>query len=461
MTFNDEDDQQPSMALRTRHSLELAPNPQASAPVARKSWASVSAIVRISPIGEDTWSMVELTRAHAIIGRKPGCDITIAHGDLESVHTYLHFDRGGCHAVDLRTSSGMRINGRAVTHGRFFPGDTLEIGGFRVRLDGLIVNGRPLQPEDYGESPLCSDQPDSLVSLQLRSLTRQAHYWSIQSSVAFIGAEPTCAVALQPELGVSRIHAALIRTASEVFFVDLASRGSHVNGHHLFNDCRALFHDDVVTIGRAGLLVNRGDARTAEGRFDSHERGTPRRGLPKPNDAINAETLLAALLSRIQDQHDAALERQNEAQVAMAQLLRQMQNEQSRMFNAHLERIRAMDKEIADMKARIASIPAGKQLAAPAAEDMARIRPAPANKPPVRKMAEPAASHTTASKPVEKQPANKSRPPEAVRSEAMPLPGDIDASPEFTTAWLLDRVSQLENEKNSTWRDLIDRLRGR
>lgn len=453
MTSND-DAQEWSAAMQPQYSRELARRPELSVPAVRSSWASVSAIVRIAPVDEDTWSMVELTRAHAIVGRKPGCDITIAHGDLESVHTYLHFDSGGCHAVDLRTSSGMRINGRAVTHGRFFPGDTLEIGGFRVRLDGLIVDGRPLQAKDYGESPLCGDQNDMLVPLQLRSLSRQAHYWSIHSSVAFIGAEPTCAVALPPELGVSRIHAALIRTRRDVYYVDLASRGSQINGHHLFNDIRPLLHEDVVTIGRAGLLVNRGDSHNSGTHSDHHAGSANRRPAPVPKDSLNAETLLAALLSRIQEQHDAALERQNEAQVAMAQLLRQMQNEQSRAFDAHLDRIRAMDREIAELKARIATIPTDRQLAPPAAEDISRIRPAPAKTPPVRKAADPEATA-----PAKKPAAKKDQSAEPAHRAA--ATSDPDASPEFTTAWLIDRVSQLEHEKNSTWRDLIDRLRGR
>lgn len=456
--MNPRDDEGLWSAPQPVRSRELAHRPSA-VPAVRESWAQVSAIVRIASEGEDTWSMVELTRAHALIGRKPGCDITIAHADLETVHTYLHFDAEGCHAVDLRTSSGMRLNGRAVTHGRFFPGDTIEVGGYRIRLDGLIVDGRPLQADDYGESPLSGDQTNTLVPLQMRSLSRQAHYWSIHSSVAFVGAERTCAVALPAELGVSRIHGALIRTPRDIFFVDLASRGSQINGQHIFNACRPLYHDDILTIGRAGLLVNRGDAHTAEANYDRgrNSRATARTA-PPAAASLDAETLLAALLSRIQEQHDAALERQNEAQVAMAQLIRQMQNEQARVFDTHLNRIRAMDQEIAELKARIAAIPAGKQLAPPAAEEISRIRPTPAKTPPVRNTAEPAAV-----KPAPKQdakPAAKTRQPtEPVRTAAKS--SDPDASPEFTTAWLLDRVSQLETEKNSTWRDLIDRLRGR
>jgi len=430
-------------------------------PAKRESWAQVSAVVRISPADEDTWSMVELTRAHAIIGRKPGCDITIAHPDLESVHTYLHFDAGGCHAVDLRTQSGMRINNRAVTHGRFFPGDTLEVGGFRVRLDGIIINGCPLRPEDYGESPMGGEQAESLVGVQLRSLTRQAHYWSINSSVAFIGSEATCAVTLPEEHSVSRIHGALVRTEHDIFYVDLASRGSQINGHHVFNCCKPLFHDDILTVGRVGLLVHRSDARADCPQIESDSsrqssrnetRTAARAGHP------DTDTILAALISRIQEQHDSALERQNEAQVAMAQLLRQMQNEQGRVFETHLNRIRQMDREIAELKARLANDPAlgNQQLAPPATGNMAKIRPNPAKAPPRNAAREKAG--VAAPRPSDEKTTTQ-RPPESIRTDAKST--DAEASPEFTTAWLIDRVSQLEREQNSTWRDLFGRLRGK
>lgn len=415
------------------------------------AWARASAIMRVAPAGEDTWSMVELTRAHALIGRKPGCDITIAHPDLETVHTYLHIHSGGCHAVDLRTASGMRLNDRAVTHGRFFPGDVLEVGGFRIRLDGLIVNGRPLKSEDYGDSPL-SDDTHCLVGLQLRSLSRQAHYWSVHSSIAFVGSEPSCAVALPAELGVSRIHGALVRTDTDVFYVDLASRGSQINGHHLFNDCRPLFHEDVLTVGRAGLLIHRSDSRKTAAPVDPE---VSRRDVSRNVSGIETETLLAALLSRIQEQHDSALERQNESQVAIAQLLRQMQNEQSRVFEKHLDRIARMDQEITQLKARLKTgeTAEAQQLTPPSRDDLARIRPNPAQAPPAKK---PAARPAPAA---ERPDSPRKKPPEPIRAAADSR--DPDASPEFTTAWLIDRVSQLEHDKNKSWRDLIDRLRGR
>jgi hypothetical protein len=34
-------------------------------------------------------------------------------------------------------------------------------------------------------------------------------------------------------------------------------------------------------------------------------------------------------------------------------------------------------------------------------------------------------------------------------------------SPEYTAAWLMDRVSQLENEQTSTWRELLGKITGK
>lgn len=146
-------DQLPELASRisggssNRNAIKLPRSRQAG-------WAKVRAMVRVAPPGEESWSLVELNRPHALIGRKPGCDITIAHSDLETSHVYLHFDENGCYAIDLRTRSGMRVNGRAVTHSPFYPGDVLEAGGYRIGLDGLIINGQPVLKGEYGPSPL-------------------------------------------------------------------------------------------------------------------------------------------------------------------------------------------------------------------------------------------------------------------------------------------------------------------
>lgn len=417
-------------------------------------WADVRALVRVAPPGEETWSMVELLRPHVLIGRKPGCDITIAHNDLEPIHAYLHFDDSGCYAVDMRTATGIRINGRAVTHGPLFPGDLLEVGGFRIQMDGILVNGQPIAADqEYGQSPLGTEPFGHLVGLKLQSLAGSSRFWKIKSRIAFVGSEQGCAVALTDNPAASRIHGVIVRTETTIHFVDLISKGTHINGEHLSNESRELFQSDVLSIGRRGFTVHRDDSRYAgqnvagqeivvhaNGNHDRHR---------SASDPMNSEMVLATLLNRIQTQHDDALERQNELHVAMAQLLRQVQSEQSRVLEKHLDRIQKMDAEIASLRSQIANqnrqTANRRSLSAPA--------PAPNVIPDMPGMNP--GTETTAPAPAPNSKPINLKKVKTLRSQ------DTSETPEYTTAWLLDRVSHLEREQSSAWRELLGRIRGR
>jgi pSer/pThr/pTyr-binding forkhead associated (FHA) protein len=409
-------------------------------------WVQVRAMVRVAPPGEESWSLVELNRPHALIGRKPGCDITIAHNDLETSHVYLHFDENGCYAIDLRTRSGMRVNSRAVTHSAIYPGDVIEAGGYRIQLDGLIINGQPVLRGDYGPSPLSRESARGCVGVKLRAISGSAADWTINSRIAFVGRDASCAVSLSSNPAASRIHGVLIRSSNQVHFVDLISRGTHVNGEHIHNTCCELFHSDVISIGRRGLVVQREDhiyqSQTTNlpelaSRHQSQETQSGR--------SEEVTTVLASLLNRIQTQHDAALDRQNELQVAMAQLLRQVQNEQARILETHLGRIQQMDSEIAELKAQIAGGEQGqRRLTAPTAE-RSRIPTEPGMAPPTQ-------AESVPQKPA--KPINFKKIKTRQSAEAQD-------SPEYTAAWLMDKVSQLESEQTSTWRELLGRIRGK
>lgn len=410
-------------------------------------WVQVRAMVRVAPPGEESWSLVELNRPHALIGRKPGCDITIAHNDLETSHVYLHFDENGCYAIDLRTRSGMRVNSRAVTHSPIYPGDVIEAGGYRIQLDGLIINSQPVLRGDYGPSPLSRESARGCVGVKLRAISGNAADWTINSRIAFVGRDASCAVSLSSNPAASRIHGVLVRSANQVHFVDLISRGTHVNGEHIHNTCCEIYQSDVISIGRRGLVVQRDDQAYQGQTPNLPEVASRHAQTQEAQGGTSGEvtTVLASLLNRIQTQHDAALDRQNELQVAMAQLLRQVQNEQARILETHLGRIQQMDSEIAALKAQIAGgDPGQKRLAGPAVE-RSPIPSEPTMAPPTQAEAVP----QKPAKPINFKKIKSKQSDEAVDT------------PEYTAAWLMDKVSQLESEQTSTWRDLLGRIRGK
>lgn len=405
-----------------------------------QTWADIRAFVRISFCKDETWSTVEISRPHVLIGRKAGCDIVIAHTDLESVHTYLHFDDKGCHAIDLRTRTGMRINGRAVTSGRFRPGDLLEVGGVRIRLDGVLVNNQPLIETGSEPSPISMNSSNMLVGLHLQSVTKNESHWSIQSPIAFLGSEPGCAVAMPDNPAASRLHGVLVRTSQSVFYVDLASRGSHINGVPIFNHCQELNHNDVLSVGRCGFLIQRGDARNALQSTEiqhNNQNYIDLRIHSKPPEETSI--VLARLLLTIQDRHDQAMEDQNESQVALTQLLRQVQSEQSQIMESHLELIQKMGLEISHLKSRMSHLTSPEVTSLKALED----RSNGAGPTVLKRIAQ-------ADLPI----------PEALELE--PAQERLhEASPVDSTTWLIDRVARPDQDSSGPLRDLIRRLRGR
>ena len=427
---------QPSPQTNLPMRAELLPSIQRTP----HTWADIRAFVRISSAGEETWSTVEISRPHVLIGRKAGCDIAIAHKDLESVHTYLHFDDKGCHAIDLRTRTGMRINGRAVTSGRFRPGDLLEVGGFRIRLDGVLVNNQPLIETGSEPSPISMSRSNTLVGLLLRSVTKNESHWSIQSPIAFLGSEPGCAVAMPDNPEASRLHGVLVRTSHNVFYVDLASRGSHINGVSIFNQCQELNHNDVLSVGRCGFLIQRDDATNARQSTEiqrNHYNYNVLQTPSKPSE--ETDLVLARLLLTIQDRHDQAMERQTESQVALIQLLRQVQSEQSQIMDSHLQKIQEMGQEITHLKSRMSHLTSPEVISVKALEDCSNG----AGPTVLKRIAQ-------ADLPI----------PEALELEpAQELMQE--ASPVDSTTWLIDRVARPDQDSSGPLRDLIRRLRGR
>jgi hypothetical protein len=142
--------------------------------------------------------------------------------------------------------------------------------------------------------------------------------------------------------------------------------------------------------------------------------------LPFSTEVVPAEAqtaLLAWMMGAIQGGQGEVLRRQGEYHLAMTQLLRQIQQDNAILLNAHLQRIEVIDRELASLRDEIERRNAG----------------------PARRYPEPPAVE----------------PLRIARAERSP-----DDRPETraSTTWLLERVTQLEEENRSAWKDLFGRL---
>ena len=124
------------------------------------------------------------------------------------------------------------------------------------------------------------------------------------------------------------------------------------------------------------------------------------------------------MMGTIQGGQGEVLRRQGEFQLAMTEVLRQIQQDNATLLDAHLARIESIDHEIAALRAEL---------------ERRDARPRPAAAPPT-------------------PPPAPDRPPEPPADRGPPRG---EAPP---TTWLLERVNQLEDENRSAWKDLLGRL---
>lgn len=78
----------------------------------------------------------KLGQANSLIGRNPGCDITIPDPSVSRQHCLLQLTERGLHAKDLNTVNGTKINGIVMKEGYINIGDKLTVGHLAYVLEG-------------------------------------------------------------------------------------------------------------------------------------------------------------------------------------------------------------------------------------------------------------------------------------------------------------------------------------
>ena len=98
----------------------------------------------------------------------------------------------------------------------------------------------------------------------------------------------------------------------------------------------------------------------------------------------------------------------------MTQVLQQIQQDNATLLNAHLQRIESIDRELGFLRAEL---------------ERRHTRPAPPQVTPLK----------------------------IPRPDA-PAPDADSPEAKASTAWMINRVSQLESDNRSAWKDLLGRL---
>ena len=378
-------------------------------------WVDGQFTVRVRGPGPEPGRVIRVRRPFALIGQIPGADIRIDDPAVDGRHAFLMLDRRGIFGVDLLTRTGTRFAGAALPSAWLGAGDILEVAGRRVELLQLRVDGAAIDPPLSNVDLLGDVETTELVDLALEPLDRPGPPWMLGSALAFVGRGEACAIRIE-NASASRTHCALLRGPSTAYVIDLLGRRTSIN-ERVVAGASALLDGDVLTIGQArfAVRVNR-PAPLPIPAFDvqsSTIEPVSTAVLARLDDAYQGsqelalgprETMLALLLG-------AADSGRNSSSLEVLDTLRQFQADTATLLEAQIQRIEALNREIASLKDEIRG-PRGPRgpLGPPA--------------PPLRL---------------------DLKPPQAA-------PSDDSAN------WLLDRLNTLETETRSTWKDLLGKL---
>ncbi len=80
---------------------------------------------------------IPLRKTDVVVGRRRNCDIVLEFGNVSGKHCQLVLSSGYWYVQDLKSTNGVKVNGKQVTDHRLDPGATLAISKhvFTVQYD--------------------------------------------------------------------------------------------------------------------------------------------------------------------------------------------------------------------------------------------------------------------------------------------------------------------------------------
>ena len=402
-------------------------------------WAAGDMMFRVSG-GPEPDRLVKVRRPYALVGRAPDADLLVNDQAVSARHAYLHLDPRGVYVVDLVTRTGTRLNGTDRMVGWLRPGDWIEVAGRRLELLRIRVDGAVVDPPTRLDEMLADEGRGDLVPVTLETQRSDDPPWVLGSELVVIGWSASCGIQVRDD-AVSRTHCALVRTTDAAYLVNLSVRQTWVEDRPV-TGATALRDGDLITLGStqftalvdhparprtrtpAAAHAPRPETGTLLARVETPDGAGPAPLPVRPPFALNPElvpvdaqnAILAWVMGTIQGGQVEVFRRQGEFQHAITQALRQIQQDSATLLNAHLQRIENIDRELTALRAEI-----GRRNA-----DAPRTPPLP---------------HV---------------PPLKIRPQAPPDPGA--RASQASTAWLLQRVGQLEDENRSAWKDLLGKM---
>jgi pSer/pThr/pTyr-binding forkhead associated (FHA) protein len=162
----------------------------------------------------------------AVLGRDARADVVLDDLKIDGRHCYIQLL--GSRALLIRlASAGSTGQTRGRPAARWIaPGKGVRVGGHVITLDGALPRGGlPVGPDGDGSNsphvPLITGPvPRAVLEFQANG---RANRWLMKRAIVLVGSARECALKIEGT-GISRYHAALVRTATGLWVVDLLGK---------------------------------------------------------------------------------------------------------------------------------------------------------------------------------------------------------------------------------------------
>jgi hypothetical protein len=374
-----------------------------------------------------------------VIGRAPGADLALDHPAVSRRHVYLQLIDGRLFGVDLSSRTGTYWQDAARPMGWLGAGQSLRVGPCRIGRwgEGPAAAGPGEEPPSPASRAF---EPPGLVdgTLEFLDPTVAPASWPIGQVLVLLGRSSACKIQLSGS-GVSKIHCSLVRTPAGIWAVDLLGRGGILVDGASTRSAR-LEDGAVLQVGPHRIRLHYGSPPRPAARAASLPAWPEAAAPPMPRaEAAQIlalrdtppEALLVPLVRELGQMQQQMADQFQQALMMMFQMFSSMHQEQMTLIREQLAELNRLSQEHRVVEAALAAGSAGGR----------PDREAPRREPPAPNRRD------TARPPV-------GRPPSPER------PARPAAPHEDAHAALVDRLSAIQQERESRWQRLVRMVLG-
>lgn len=205
--------------------------------------------LRVDLAGGNTLAEGTVNQPFTLVGRDDACDVTLSDPEINLRHAWLQVIGGRVFAIDLGSRTGLGWPSGTRGSGWLDVGVPVHIGPFLLRIRAAVTDRPSSFPANY--DPLASDTNATKirpsVTLEFRNGKRLRDRWTVNRLITLVGRSPDCKIHLTAD-DISAYHCGLVSTRTGLWVVDLSGRGVVVNGERM--RVAPLGHGTELWVGR-------------------------------------------------------------------------------------------------------------------------------------------------------------------------------------------------------------------